>query len=234
MMLKGKSAVLYGANSSTGAAIARALAREGATVYLAGRTTSKLQPVARAILDAGGAAEVAAVDPMDATSVAEHLHQVMIKHGQVDLSLNLAFLGVEGATRLCNLSDEQFAAVAFTRVRSNFVTMAAAVREMSYQGHGTVLATAVPERGPSDDKRAGQVVGSAAIEALCEQLRHDVGSFGVRIAYLPDAAASDEVLIEQLLGALTLAPAVSAAGDGIAGETAAATSGPLPGATAGA
>lgn len=209
MRLHGKSAVIYGANSPAGTSVARAFAKEGATVYLAGRSTDRLQPVAREILNLGGAVEVAKVDPLDPESVAEHLHQVVMKHGKVDVSLNLAFLAVEGATRLCNLTDEQFAASAFTRVRSNFVTTAAAVREMAYQGQGLVIATSAPEPTGKDGKMAGQIIGNAAIEALCDQMRSDVGSFGVKLAYLAAVPTSGEELVEMLLRLLTSIPATS-------------------------
>jgi 3-oxoacyl-[acyl-carrier protein] reductase len=205
MQLNGKSAVIYGAHTPTGASVARAFAKEGATVYLAGRSTSRLQPVAREILNAGGAVEVAMVDPLEPESVSEHLHQVVVKHGAVDVSLNLAFQGIEGAARLVNLTDEQFAAATFTRIRSNFVTMAAAARTMAYQGRGVVLATAVDRVSP-EGELAGQAIGSAAIEALSEQLRADVGSFGVRFAYLADVPDSEEELVEELFEILATVP----------------------------
>jgi NADP-dependent 3-hydroxy acid dehydrogenase YdfG len=206
MRLQGKSAVIYGANSPAGASVARALAKEGATVYLAGRSTSRLQPVAREILNANGAVEVAQVDPMDPESVSEHLHEVMVKHGGVDISLNLAFLGIEKAARLCNLTPEQFAAATFTRVSSNFVTAAAAASEMAYQGRGIILATAVPDGASPEGRLAGQTIGDAAIEALCEQLRIDVGSFGVKVTYLDNAPASNEELVQSIIRLLATIP----------------------------
>jgi 3-oxoacyl-[acyl-carrier protein] reductase len=226
MLLNGKSAVIYGANNPTGASVARAFAKEGATVYLAGRSTGRLQPVAREILDSGGAADVAEVDPLDANSVSEHLHQVVIKHGTVDISLNLAFLGIEGAARLCNLTEEQFDAAAFTRVRSNFVTSAAAVKLMAYQGRGIVLATAVPERAAPVGTMAGQAIGSATIGALCQQLHLDVGNFGVRIVYVADVAACEEDLIEKLLGVLAGLPATASSTAGMVREPAASIGSP--------
>jgi 3-oxoacyl-[acyl-carrier protein] reductase len=211
MLLSGKSAVIYGANNPTGASVARAFANEGAKVFLAGRSTGRLDLVAREIQAAGGAVEVAEVDPLDLKSVADHLHQVAVEHGTVDISLNLAFLGIEGAARLCNLTHEQFDAAAFTRVRSNFVTSAAAVKVMAYQGGGTILATAVPEKASPVGTGAGQTIGSAAIGALCEQLFLDVGSFGVQIQYVGDVPASEEDLIEKLFQALVRRPAASSA-----------------------
>lgn len=201
--LHGKSAVIYGANSPAGAAVARAFAKEGATVYLAGRSPSQLQPVAREILNARGAVEVAQVDSLDPASVSEHLHQVFVKHGSVDVSLNMAYLGIVGAARLCNLTDEQFAAATFTRVRSNFVTTAAAASHMAHQGRGLILATGAPETEKPDSLMAGQAIASAAIEALCQQLTFDVGSYGVRVAYVDEVPASGEALALELFQHLT-------------------------------
>src|SRR5262245_47662050 len=62
MLLDGKNAVIYGAGGSVGAAVACAFAREGAHVFLTGRTRAAVDEVAEAIRRAGGTAEVAIVD----------------------------------------------------------------------------------------------------------------------------------------------------------------------------
>ena len=49
MQLKNKNAVIYGAGGSIGGAVARAFAREGAEVHLAGRTLESLEQVAEEI-----------------------------------------------------------------------------------------------------------------------------------------------------------------------------------------
>lgn len=59
MLLEGKNAVVYGGGGAIGGAVARALAREGARVFLAGRTRGPLEEVAGAVRAAGGAAETA-------------------------------------------------------------------------------------------------------------------------------------------------------------------------------
>ena len=53
MMLQDKVAVIYGAPGAVGSTAARAFAREGATVFLTGRSTSKLDKVAQEISSAG-------------------------------------------------------------------------------------------------------------------------------------------------------------------------------------
>jgi NAD(P)-dependent dehydrogenase (short-subunit alcohol dehydrogenase family) len=47
MLLKNKNAIIYGAGGSIGGAVARAFAREGATMYLVGRTPDMLDKVDR-------------------------------------------------------------------------------------------------------------------------------------------------------------------------------------------
>src|SRR4029453_15939220 len=69
MLLEHKVAVIYGAGGPIGGAVARAFAREGARVFLAGRTKAKLEDVADAIRARGGAAETAVVDALDERAV---------------------------------------------------------------------------------------------------------------------------------------------------------------------
>ena len=54
MLLNKKNAVIYGGGGAIGGAVARAFAREGARVFLAGRSPEKLELVARQIRAAGG------------------------------------------------------------------------------------------------------------------------------------------------------------------------------------
>lgn len=49
MLLENKNAVIYGAGGAIGGAVARAFAREGARVFLAGRTLANAESVAKEI-----------------------------------------------------------------------------------------------------------------------------------------------------------------------------------------
>src|SRR3954468_19448719 len=69
MLLEGKHAAIYGGGGAIGGAVARGLAREGATVHLAGRTQAKLDAVAEAVRAEGGTAETAVVDALDEQAV---------------------------------------------------------------------------------------------------------------------------------------------------------------------
>jgi len=63
-LLDGKAAVIYGAAGGVGTAVAKAFAREGATVFLTGRTENSLKRIADDISSTGGVADVSRVDAL--------------------------------------------------------------------------------------------------------------------------------------------------------------------------
>ena len=87
MLLEAKTAIVYGAGGAIGSAVARAYAREGAEVHLAGRTRSTLEEVAQRIRHNGGAAHVAEVDVLDRAAVARHADGVAASGG-IDICFN--------------------------------------------------------------------------------------------------------------------------------------------------
>ena len=76
MLLDGKNAIIYGGGGSIGGAVARAFAREGAKVHLAGRTPEKLEAVADEIRANGAQVETAQVDALDPDQVDAHVDAV--------------------------------------------------------------------------------------------------------------------------------------------------------------
>jgi 3-oxoacyl-[acyl-carrier protein] reductase len=88
MLLENKNAVIYGGGGAIGGAVARAFAREGARVFLAGRTLATLEAVARQIVAAGGRAEIAEVDALDENAVEKHISDGVEKAGGIDISFN--------------------------------------------------------------------------------------------------------------------------------------------------
>src|SRR5215204_1332501 len=91
MLLEDRNAIVYGGGGPVGGAVARAFAREGAKVSLAGRTLATLDEVAQEIRSAGGVAETAQVDALDEQAVDEHADAVAEKAGSIDISFNAIF-----------------------------------------------------------------------------------------------------------------------------------------------
>jgi NAD(P)-dependent dehydrogenase (short-subunit alcohol dehydrogenase family) len=88
MLLDGKNAIVYGAGGAVGGAVARAFAREGAAVFLAGRTAAPLAAVAQRIEEGGGTAVTAQVNALDETAVVRHVDAAAEAAGSVDVSFN--------------------------------------------------------------------------------------------------------------------------------------------------
>src|SRR5579863_8835905 len=105
--LDGEVAVVTGAGRGIGAAIARQLARLGATAVLCGRTKSTLDETARAIHDAGGKTEVIPCDVTVLHQLEYAATRVDSTFGRVDILVNNA--GVGGFNEaLHNLPPEEW------------------------------------------------------------------------------------------------------------------------------
>ena len=84
MLLRDKVAVIYGAGGAVGGAVARLFAREGATVYLAGRTEAPLEAVASDIGGEGEKAHVLPVDALNPEAVRGHADRIAKDAGRID------------------------------------------------------------------------------------------------------------------------------------------------------
>lgn len=187
MLLQNKNAVIYGAAGAVGSAVARTFAREGATVFLAGRTMAALDSVATEIIAAGGAAHSAQVDALDQQSVQVHADAVAEQHGGIDVSFNAIGVDhVQGAP-LRELSPQDYQLPIATYTTTQFLTTTAAARHMVRQNSGVILtlSTTAARVTLSTD---GFGVACAGVEALSRQLAGELGPHGIRVVCLrPDA-----------------------------------------------
>lgn len=201
-LLDGKAAVVYGAGGGVGSAVAKAFAREGARLFLVGRTLASLQKVADEISNSGGTAEAAVVDALDSKGVEDHLQSVVAEAGKVDVSFNLISSSVGMGRTLTALTEEQFSRVTFTVLRSVFVTATAAARQMEKQGSGVILGlTASVARIPRPNLGGFPVTG-AALEAFYRQLGLEVGPRSVRVVVLRTGSTPDNPVFRDVYAEL--------------------------------
>ena len=203
-MLKNKNAIVYGAGGGIGGGVARAFAREGARVFLVGRTREKLAAVAAEITATGGTAEVAVVDATDEQAVKQHVQDVTTRTGHLDISFNLIAHGdthaggyVQGIP-LTEIPATDFFRPITKGVLANYITAQAAARQMIQQRSGVILTLtnagstgAVPLMGSTG-------VVAAAIETFARYLASEVGEYGVRVLGMKIAA------VPELWGSLEL------------------------------
>jgi NAD(P)-dependent dehydrogenase (short-subunit alcohol dehydrogenase family) len=209
MLLEQKTAVIYGAGGAIGSAVARAFAREGARVFLAGRTSPPLEALAREIAQAGGVAQVAPVDALDARAVEQHLSAIVGQTGGIDISFNAIASRASQGAPLVEMSVEEFTMGINDAMQTQFVTTTAAARHMLKAGSGVILAiTATPARMFLPNSGNFGVV-CAAIERLCRQLAGELGPQGIRVICLRSAGSPDAPVVDAVIRHLAQQAGVS-------------------------
>jgi 3-oxoacyl-[acyl-carrier protein] reductase len=187
MLLEAKTAVIYGGGGSIGGAVARAFGREGATVFLAGRTLEKLETVAEDMRAGGGTVEIAEVDALDEKAVDEHADAIASQAGGIDISFNLITHPANHGTPLAEMALDDFMEPIEAAVRSTFITTRAGARHMIPRRSGVFLAFGGPgERAAPlrDYYIGGTLVAFDAIETLRRQLSVELGPHGIRFVTL--------------------------------------------------
>src|SRR5215475_8290690 len=89
-LLQGKIAVVFGAGGSIGAAVGKEFASEGAEVFLAGRTKTTVEAVAKEIAARGGRAHAAAIDSTDEVAVNQFIDNIVKEAAKIDIAIDLA------------------------------------------------------------------------------------------------------------------------------------------------
>jgi 3-oxoacyl-[acyl-carrier protein] reductase len=188
MLLQYKNAVIYGAGGAIGSAVARAFAREGAKLYLTGRSLAKIEAVAKKIAAEGGAAETAEVDALNEQEITKHAEEVANKAGSIDISFNVISVPHVQGTPPIDLPLEDFVVPVKSYARTHFLTARTAARHMIQKGSGVILMmTTTP------DRRSIPLVGvtCAGVEALSHTLAAEVGPRGVRVVCLRSSGSPE-------------------------------------------
>jgi NAD(P)-dependent dehydrogenase (short-subunit alcohol dehydrogenase family) len=186
MMLKNKVAVMYGAAGAIGSAVARAFAREGANVFLAGRKRATVEAVAKEIVSASGSAEAAEVDALNEQAIDRHLQSVIEKAGRIDISFNAVgipgtnFLGVP----LLELPVEQFSLPITTYATSYFLIARTAARRMLANKSGVIMTATTQHSRVGIPLSGGYGSAMAAEEALTRLLSAELAPQGIRVVGL--------------------------------------------------
>src|SRR5882762_5959233 len=201
-LLDGKTAIIYGGGGGIGSGVARTFAREGASVFLVGRTRARLDSVAKDIKAAGGSADVAELDALDERAVDAHAKNVVSKTGRVDISFNLIARGDAQGTPLVDMETDDLLRAVVNGLRTNFITARAAARRMIEQRSGVILHLnsasgdgAMPgmgSTGPAD----------AATESFMRYLAAELGPHGVRVCGIWTAGII-ETLSKEKMAAVT-------------------------------
>jgi NAD(P)-dependent dehydrogenase (short-subunit alcohol dehydrogenase family) len=195
MLLEGKNCIIYGGGGSIGSGVARTFAREGARLFLVGRTRDSLEAVAAELDDA---AEVAVLDARDGTAVDQHVRDVAAKAGSVDVSFNLVTRDDVQGIPLVDMSWEDFNSPVANGLHANFNTATSAARVMAAQGGGVILTVTSGSSKGAHPGMGGTGPADAATETFLRYLAAETGSQGVRVLAIHTAGVQETLTSRKL------------------------------------
>lgn len=194
MLLDNKVAAIYGAGGPIGGAVARTFAREGARVFLAGRTQPRLDAVATDIRAQGSVAETAVVDALHEPAVNRFVDAIVAQAGSIDISFNLISYG-DVQQPLLDIAVEDFLQPITNAMRSHFLTGRAAARHMVPRRSGVILAFggSGPHTLPG---LGGFKIALDALEGLRRQWACELGQHGIRVVTIKTGGVPETIPLD--------------------------------------
>lgn len=188
--LQGKNALVTGGSRGIGAAIAKKLAADGASVtltYVGSKETA--EQVAREIVDAGGASRAIKADAKERGDGAKVVAEVVERHGSIDILVSNA--GVNISKPIEMLTDEDYESVFGVNVRGTFEIIRAASKEMK-EGSRIVVVSATIANSFFAPGLALYGASKAAANAFVQGWARDLGPKGITInAVVPGPIDTD-------------------------------------------
>jgi NADP-dependent 3-hydroxy acid dehydrogenase YdfG len=187
--LSGRTAVVTGASSGIGRAIAETLGAAGAHVFLAGRTAAAMEESKKKIEEAGGRATIATVDVRDVEQVRGLVDQAVRETQRLDVMVNNA--GVSYPAPIVDGDSEEWRTMLETNVLALLVGCQAAVRAMracGAEGHIVNISSIAAQRNESG------VYGSTkhAVNCISATLRAELEEDSIRVVnVMPGAIATN-------------------------------------------
>lgn len=131
-LLDDRVVLVVGGTAGLGAGIARAAAREGAYVAVAGRRMERAEELAKELAATGAQSLAVHCDVADPESAMGAVAATVARFGRIDALVNSAGLTSRGS--LLDTTPELFDAHVATNLRGPFFTMQSAVRDMVGRG----------------------------------------------------------------------------------------------------
>ena len=187
--LSGKTAIVTGASSGIGRAIAERLGAAGAHVYLTGRTQAAMDASAKTIDEAGGKATAVAMDVRDVQAVRDLVDRAIRDTKRLDIMVNNA--GVSFPQPILEGDAEEWRTMLETNILALLVGCQAAAKAMracKAEGHIVNISSIAAQRPDSG------VYGSTkhAVNAISATLRRELEEDSIRVVnVMPGAIATN-------------------------------------------
>lgn len=191
-LLDGKVALVTGASSGIGRAIALKFAEQGAALVLTARRGALLDAVAKEIRQSGGRAEFVTGDITQAETHEQLIEAANSRFGGLDIAINNA--GIVGALKpLTEMSLEEWQATLDTNLEAAFLGARSQIPAMLHRGGGSIVFTS-SFVGTSVGLPGMSAYGAAkaALMGLVKGITADYAAQGIRAnALLPGGTDTD-------------------------------------------
>ena len=179
MRLNGKAAVVTGAGSGIGRAIAVRFAQEGASVLVADIDAAAAAQTAGQILAAGGEAQHVAADITRSENTERIATTAVASYGRIDVLV--ANAGISAAGALHETPADIWDRVFDVNVRGTYLTCKAVIPQMIDQHGGTVIIMSSVIASIGLPNRAAYAASKGALLALARSMQVDYGRLGIRV-----------------------------------------------------
>ncbi|MFD7721398.1 SDR family NAD(P)-dependent oxidoreductase [Streptomyces sp. NPDC059814] len=187
--LDGKVAVISGAGQGVGQGIALALASDGASVAVLGRTAAKLEATCAMLRERGAEAEPFVLDVRDTDRIPAVVEDVAARFGRIDILVNNAYTGCYGP--LLSLSDEQFRRGFDSGPFAAFAFMKAAHPHLKRDGGGVIINLVTSAMVRWDLSTYGAYAAAkSALRSLTRAAANEWGRDGIRVNAIAPHATS--------------------------------------------
>lgn len=195
--LHGKIALITGAGTGIGAAIARRFADDGATVCVTGRKLEQIESVAAGIRAEGGDALARVLDVRSSEQYEAVFDELMETYGRIDIVVaNAARAGTQAYIGpLVAVSDEEWNDIIAINLTGVFYAARAATKRMIPQQRGSIITIgSVNSFRPEGDVPA-YAASKGGVLLLTRSLARDLAPYGIRVnGIAPGATATENIL----------------------------------------
>jgi 3-oxoacyl-[acyl-carrier protein] reductase len=174
--LSGKAALVTGASGGIGAAIARALHGQGATVTLSGTRREALDALASEL---GSRVHVATADLSDRVSVEALVPAAEAAMGSLDILVNNAGLTRDGL--FLRMKDEDWDRVIAVNLTAGFILARSALKGMMKRRHGRIIAVTSVVGTTGNPGQGNYVASKAGMTGMVKSLAQEVASRNITV-----------------------------------------------------
>ncbi|MEL6352351.1 MAG: SDR family oxidoreductase [Cyanobacteria bacterium J06627_28] len=186
-----KRALITGASSGMGEAIARAFSKAGFDVALVARSADKLLALAQELTSLGGRAQHFVIDLSKIETVKAELVAAIAQFGPIDVLINNAGMGYTGSLADMPLADWQ--QVITLNVTSVFQAVQAALPQLRQSDSGLIINIASIAARQAFPNWGAYGVSKAALVALSGAIAAEESANGVRVVTVSPGAVNTPI-----------------------------------------